>query len=129
MVKIHVFVGLLLTITLACFTASSQEKKTKRVIHWVIVRNDSVIAETQPWYVPDIPFDTLKVRRNWSALERGLSEDSVRSLLGASWGIMIDGESGMIYWWYGRRAVIFNSVTKRVSGWDSRECKGDSCRY
>ena len=119
--KVHVTIWLLLTFILACLTATAtpQERKTKQTARWVVVSGDSVIAETQPWYVPDIPFDTLKVTRNWSALERGLSEDSVRSLLGGSLGIMIDGESGMIYWWYGRRAVIFNSVTKRVSGWDS----------
>lgn len=63
----------------------------------------------------DAPFDTIKVNRNWSKIKKGLSENEVERLLGRCRGIQADPYNALSYWWYGRRAVVFNSVTKKVS--------------
>ncbi len=64
------------------------------------------------------PYDTAKVRRNWSHLKKGLSRKQVESLMGVQRCVQTDAENGFEYWWYGRRAVIFNSITGKVSQWD-----------
>jgi hypothetical protein len=71
-----------------------------------------------PFPLKDTPFDTIKATRNWYKLKKGLSEQEVEQLLGRSHGFQADPENALRYWWYGRRAVVFNSVTQRVSFWD-----------
>ena len=63
-------------------------------------------------------FDTAKVKRNWSKLKKGLNEQEVQQLLGSSRAVETDWENALNYWWYGRRAVVFNSFSKKVSYWD-----------
>ena len=61
-------------------------------------------------------FDTVKVRQNWSKLQKGFSHADVEKLLGVPPKVRYD--ETYEYWWYGNRAVIFNAVTHKVSGWD-----------
>jgi len=68
-----------------------------------------------PFKLNNAPFDTINVNRNWSKIKKGLSENEVGQLLGRCLWIQADPESALSYWWYGRRAVVFNSVTKKVS--------------
>ena len=71
-----------------------------------------------PFKFNHAPFDTIKVKRNWYKLKKGLSHREVEALFGAGRGVELDGENALEYWWYGRRAVVFNTITKKVSFWD-----------
>ena len=51
-------------------------------------------------------------------MTKGLSEKKVEALLGYSRGVDVDSTNALCYWWYGRRTVVFNSVTRKVSYWD-----------
>ncbi|TSA15259.1 hypothetical protein D4R75_15190 [bacterium] len=69
----------------------------------------------RPFKFNNTPFDTMKVNRNWYKIQKGLSETEVELFLGRCLRIQADPENALSYWWYGRRAVVFNSVTKKVS--------------
>jgi hypothetical protein len=100
--------------------ASAQEKSTRIVIRSDTLRSDTLrrVADSlaRLWIAPFI--DSNKVSKNWSSLTKGLSQQAVRNLLGRPTSVKHDGENGFSYWWYGREAVVFNSVTRKVSFWD-----------
>lgn len=62
--------------------------------------------------------DTARVHRNWNKLKKGQTEAEVRKLLGLPAMVHNDGINGWTVWWYGKRSVAFNSVTRRLSHWD-----------
>jgi hypothetical protein len=65
---------------------------------------------------PRLSFDTVKVRQNWTKLQKGYSQDDVEKLLGVPAKVQYD--EACEYWWYGGSAVLFNVVTHKVTGWD-----------
>ena len=98
--------------------ASAQEAKTINVTRQYIITKDSVVGV--PYQrIPNSPYDTMRVTRNWSQLKRDMTETEVRTVFGTPAVYQEDGENGLIYWWYGGRAVVFNGITKKVSGWDN----------
>ncbi len=89
------------------FKVITTDSAGKRVIHEV---PDTSTA------VPMLSFDTVKVRQNWTKLQKAFSQDEVEKLLGVPAKVQYDEATE--YWWYGNRAVLFNVVTHKVSGWD-----------
>jgi hypothetical protein len=114
----------LLVITSATIAMAqvSDRKPTNRT--YVVTTRDSagktIYDESpDPFFLSQhTPYDTAKVLRNWTKLKKGLSQRQVEALMGTGRGASTDPESGFEYWWYGHRAVVFNSITKRVSQWD-----------
>jgi hypothetical protein len=105
--------------------ASAQETKQQPTIRrYVVTMRDStgkiIYSDNPEWRfaASHAPYDTVKVKRNWSRLKKGLSTKEVEALFGTARGVEADPENGFEYWWYGRRAVVFNSLTKKVSFWD-----------
>ena len=64
------------------------------------------------------PIDSIRVKRNWQKLRKGMSPREVEALFGAGRVVERDFENGLEYWWYGRKAVVINSIKKKVSYWD-----------
>ena len=113
------------SLSLFSFASFAQQTKTKRVVRtFITTSKDSlgkpIFREIAPDSRPfgDEPFDTVKVRQNWPKLKKGLSESEVSKLLGNPRSVEHDMENAAIYFWYGHRAVVFNSITNRVSYWD-----------
>jgi len=94
---------------------SAQEKSTQ-----IFIRADTLRGATDSlarlWIAPFI--DSNKVSKNWSSLQKGLSQQAVRNLLGRPTKIEHDLQNAFSYWWYGREAVVFNSHTRKVAFWD-----------
>ncbi len=115
----HCLRGVLVAISLLVASAgvSAQQAKPKRVVTQFKVTKDSVV-EVPYQKVPNVSYDTLRVKGNWHLLRKGMSEKQVAALLGRPRMYQCDFESAVNYWYYGKRAVAFNAVTKRVAGWD-----------
>ena len=75
-------------------------------------------SRERPILDTSVPFDTARVKRNWSRLRKGMPVSELSALFGGRAGFELDPENGLEYWWYGRRAVVVNSITKKVSYWD-----------
>ena len=116
----------LVALGLLSFSSYAQQVKSKRIVRtFITTGKDSlgkpIFHEISPDSLPaidDAPFDTIKVRDNWSKLKKELSLREVEKLLGTPRSIERDMENAMIYFWYGHRAVVFNSITRKVSNWD-----------
>lgn len=94
---------------------SAQEKGTRIVFRSDTLRG-TVDSLARLWIAPFI--DSNKVAKNWSSLRKGLSQQDVRNLLGRPTSIEHDLRNSFSYWWYGREAVVFNSLTRKVAFWD-----------
>jgi len=116
-----------LSLDLFPFSTSAQQSKSKQVVRtYIITGRDSLgkatYREISPDSLPptrDTPLDTVKVGQNWPKLKKGLSESDVKNLLGIPRRVEHDLRNATIYFWYGHRAVVFNSITYRVSYWDN----------
>jgi hypothetical protein len=97
--------------------ASAQQAKTKEVVRQFKIVNDSVV-EVPYQKVPNPAYDTVRVRTRWTKLKRGMTEMQVTRLLGRPQIYQCDPFNAINYWWYGKHAVVFNAITKKVSGWD-----------
>jgi hypothetical protein len=86
----------------------------------IFIRSDTLrgVADSlaRLWIAPFI--DSSRVSKNWSRLEKGMSQQAVRNLLGRPTSIEHDLRNSFSYWWYGREAVVFNSLTRKVAFWD-----------
>ncbi len=89
------------------FKITTTDAAGKRIVHEV---PDTTTG------VPALYSDTVKVKDNWSKLQKGFSESDVEKLLGVPSRMQYDEATE--YWWYGDRAVLFNVITHKVSGWD-----------
>ena len=105
--------------------ASGQEKDRPKSGHtYVITSRDSagtittMESPTPLSLIHNAPYDTARVERNWSKLKKGLSRREVEDLFGRQRSVEIDPGNAFEYWWYGRRAVLFNSISGKVSQWD-----------
>jgi len=101
----------------AASDASAQEVRTRREVREFMIMKDSVV-EVPYQRLPREPYDTLRVKSHWRQLKRYMTEKQVTKLLGLPKVSQMDGENALNYWWYGSRAVVFNALTRRVSGWD-----------
>ncbi|MDP2886915.1 MAG: hypothetical protein Q8P51_18065 [Ignavibacteria bacterium] len=117
---------IIIAVAIFVFTSSAVAQEAKQAPNggrYIVTARDSAGTRIYtrwpegvlPFKFNDAPFDTIKVNRNWSKMKKGLSENEVERLLGRCSGIQTDPRNALSYWWYGRRAVVFNSVTKKVS--------------
>lgn len=98
--------------------ASAQQARTKEVIRQFKIVNDSAF-EVPYQKVPNPSYDTVRVTTHWPKLKRGMTEEQVARLLGRPPVYQCDFMNAINYWWYGKRAVVFNAITNKVSGWDN----------
>ena len=120
----HSFTGCSLVIILGIYglsafpsSASAQEAKNKEAVRQFKIVDDSVV-EVPYQKLPNPPYDTVRVTTHWSKLKRGMTEKQVTRLLGRPGIYHCDLVNAINYWWYGKQAVVFNAITKKVSGWD-----------
>jgi hypothetical protein len=107
-----------------CSVVAQESQLPAKTGRYIVMTRDSAGNPVYKSYNEKPPvsfnpsFDTAKVKRNWSKLKKGLNEQEVQQLLGSSRAVETDWENALNYWWYGRRAVVFNSFSKKVSYWD-----------
>lgn len=75
-------------------------------------------AVVQSIETPNVPYDTAKARKNWDELRKNLTEKEVANLLGLPGKHRFDPQNALDYWFYGTKAVVFNTIDKKVWIWD-----------
>ncbi len=97
--------------------ARAQDANKPKIVSGFTVYKDTIK------FPPGYFWDSVRVKQNWPKLKIGLSGENVVRLLGHpnGCGISVGGE--LVIWAYGRREVVFNSVTMKVTGWDERTLK------
>ena len=91
---------------------------------YTVTKKDSAgkliyLTSSRPFLeISNAPYDTVKVRRNWSKLRKGMTQKEVGLLFGLGRHVQVDMENGFEYWYYGQRAVGFRLGQKKVVFWD-----------
>lgn len=98
-----------------CSAALAQEHKGFLLQRNMTTGKDSVVRAFE---TPSVRYDTVKARKNWGKLRKDLTEKEVANLLGRPARHRFDPENALDYWSYGRKAVVFNTIYKKVWIWD-----------
>ena len=106
---------LLLLFVLSSSMILSQDRNHVLIQRDMKTGKDSIVTSLE---TREVPYDTVRVRRQWSKVVKGSTEAEIRKLLGTPSKIQEDPENAIIYWWYGKQAVAFNSISRKVTFWD-----------
>ena len=62
--------------------------------------------------------DSSRIQRNWDKLQKGMTFEQVKSLLGKPTKLSSDDRDHSTTWHYGKHVVVFDNVKQTVRFWE-----------